>query len=430
MAALRMECVIRFPPAAHYRQPFISRISYRDHLASCTERKGLFDRGKERHEYAAGHATKSEVFLLPVNIEMSQLQAIEAASATTSHGPNRSLRRHWHDHCVDCGWVVRSSWAINGDGRPARDRRPPRDLRKAATTGHSVGLGEEDKNHEDAEYEIYSIYYARNETRRRPGNFIDGDPHDVPMPMNFYVWAIVGGGEAWILDTGFDAATGATRGRTVDRAVDAGLAGDRDCTCVRQERDPEPHALGPLGNHEMFPNAAYHIQDAEMAYCTGRCMCHAVTRMPFEVTDVQAMVGRVFTGRARFHDGTAHLAPGLSTHLIGGHSKGLQCVRVNTRRGWVVLASDVAHYYAHLTERRVFPITYNVGDTLEGYRIVHELRIRRPISCPAMIRWCRNATRLHAPGWRASCGWMPIRSDAEGWRDRPGRATTAGFQEG
>ena len=223
------------------------------------------------------------------------------------------------------------------------------------------------------EYEIYSIRYARNLDRRRPENFIGGDPHDVPMPMSFYVWAIVGGGRAYVVDTGFDAASGASRGRQVDRAVGDGL----------RDAGVEPGSVKDVilshmhwdhaGNHALFPNAAYHVQDTEMAYCTGRCMCHAELRRPFAVGDVQAMVSRVFESRACFHDGTTTLAPGLSLHLVGGHSKGLQCVRVHTRRGWVVVASDAAHYYDHLAERRVFPLTYNLGDTLEGYRIVTEL---------------------------------------------------------
>jgi glyoxylase-like metal-dependent hydrolase (beta-lactamase superfamily II) len=54
-------------------------------------------------------------------------------------------------------------------------------------------------------------------------------------------------------------------------------------------------------------------------------------------------------------------------HLIGGHSKGLQCVRVMTRRGPVVLASDTCHLYAHVNEARVYPVTYHVGEVVEGY---------------------------------------------------------------
>ena len=37
-------------------------------------------------------------------------------------------------------------------------------------------------------------------------------------------------------------------------------------------------------------------------------------------------------------------------HKIGGHSKGLQCVSVKTKRGTVVLASDTTHLYSHIDE--------------------------------------------------------------------------------
>ena len=40
------------------------------------------------------------------------------------------------------------------------------------------------------------------------------------------------------------------------------------------------------GNHDLFPNARYHIQDKEMAYCTGRSMCHGRIRHSFEAEDV------------------------------------------------------------------------------------------------------------------------------------------------
>jgi glyoxylase-like metal-dependent hydrolase (beta-lactamase superfamily II) len=67
------------------------------------------------------------------------------------------------------------------------------------------------------------------------------------------------------------------------------------------------------------------------------------------------------------------VAPGITLHRIGGHSKGLQSVRVKTKRGHVVLASDASHLYAHFQEGRVFPVTYNIGDVLEGYRTLRRL---------------------------------------------------------
>jgi glyoxylase-like metal-dependent hydrolase (beta-lactamase superfamily II) len=110
-----------------------------------------------------------------------------------------------------------------------------------------------------------------------------------------------------------------------------------------------------------------------MAYATGRHMCHAFPRMPFEADDVVAMVRKVFAGRVTFHDGASEIAPGITVHHIGGHSKGLQCVRVKTRRGLVVLASDTTHLYAHIEQGRVFPIVYNAGEVIEGYQTLKKL---------------------------------------------------------
>ncbi len=97
----------------------------------------------------------------------------------------------------------------------------------------------------------------------------------------------------------------------------------------------------------------------------------------FECDYVVDMVRKVYAGRVTYHDGSSELAPGISVHTIGGHSKGLQCVRVKTKRGDVVLASDCAHLYNHIDQGRVFPITYNVGDVLEGYAKLKKLASSR-----------------------------------------------------
>ncbi len=221
-------------------------------------------------------------------------------------------------------------------------------------------------------YEIYAIKYAHHD-RRSPDNFIGGDMHDVSMPLDYFVWAIVGARRTLILDTGFDQKAATARNRDLVHPVGEGLrAIGIDPVVVKDVIISHLH-YDHCGNDGLFPNARFHLQDCEMAYATGRCMCHAMMRAPFDASDIAAMVRRVFEDRVVFHQGADELAPGLSVHLIGGHSKGLQAVRVKTRRGWVVLASDVAHLYAHLAQRRVFPITYNVVDVLEGYDKVQAL---------------------------------------------------------
>ena len=221
-------------------------------------------------------------------------------------------------------------------------------------------------------YAIYAIKYARHE-RRSSENFLGGDPHDVPMPMDYFVWAVVGDTGTFIVDSGFDAEKAQKRGRTITHPVAEGLQaiGIRpdaveDVIVTHMHYD---HA----GNRSLFPRARYHVQDREMAYCTGRCMCQHALNHPFEPDDVTQMVRRIFDGKVQFHDGASHITSGLSVHLVGGHTNGLQVVRVHTQRGWVVLASDASHYYANMEARRPFPAVYNVGDMIEAYQTCYKL---------------------------------------------------------
>ncbi len=224
----------------------------------------------------------------------------------------------------------------------------------------------------DDVHEVYAIRYGHHE-RRSPSNFIGGDPHDVLQPLDFYVWAIVGPAGALIVDTGFDEAMGRKRHREMIKPVREGLmALGIDSESVKTVILSHLH-YDHCGNYDLFPQARYHLQDREMAYATGRCMCHDALRLPFEVDDVVAMVRKVFAGRAVFHDGEDQIVPGVTVHHIGGHSKGLQCVRVKTRRGPVVLAADASHLYAHMQEGRVFPLTYNVFEVVEGYQTMKML---------------------------------------------------------
>jgi glyoxylase-like metal-dependent hydrolase (beta-lactamase superfamily II) len=85
------------------------------------------------------------------------------------------------------------------------------------------------------------------------------------------------------------------------------------------------------------------------------------------------MVRLNFGGRVAFHDGDEELAPGISLHFTGGHTAGLQVVRVHTRRGWVVLASDASHYYEHIRSNRLFTTAYRLDDMIQAFRKVERL---------------------------------------------------------
>jgi glyoxylase-like metal-dependent hydrolase (beta-lactamase superfamily II) len=127
------------------------------------------------------------------------------------------------------------------------------------------------------------------------------------------------------------------------------------------------------GTVDQFPRARFQLQDKEMAYATGRWMTYGQFGHSFEPDDICHLVRALYDGRMAFVDGEAEIAPGITLHHIGGHTAGVQCMRVWTERGWVVLASDTSHYYEHFEKYRVFPTTFNLGDVMKGYETLRRL---------------------------------------------------------
>ncbi len=215
-------------------------------------------------------------------------------------------------------------------------------------------------------YEVVALRYATR-AGARPDHFVGGDPHDVPMPMDYYVWVVRDAERMFLIDTGFNADMAAKRHRTLLRSPSEALGligiGSND---VRQIVITHLHN-DHVGTFDEYPNARFHLQDDEMAFATGRYMCCERFNRAYEVEHVAGMVRLAYQDRIDFHQGDAGIGPGISVHRIGGHTAGLQAVRVHTARGWIVLASDASHYYEHFESNRCFPLVFHVGEVLEGY---------------------------------------------------------------
>lgn len=215
-------------------------------------------------------------------------------------------------------------------------------------------------------HEVYAVRYACREGSSGE-HFLGGDPHNLPMPLDYYVWAVIGGGRTFVVDAGFGAEQARSRGRELLRTPAEGLA-LLGIEAARVEDVIITHLhYDHAGTLEDFPNARLHVQDLEMQFATGRHMLHQGIRFAYHAEDVVAMVRRLFVGKVVFHQGDEELAPGISLHHVGGHTMGLQVVRVWTRRGWLVLASDATHFYANLLQGRPFPVLYNVPQMYDGW---------------------------------------------------------------
>ncbi len=219
------------------------------------------------------------------------------------------------------------------------------------------------------DYDVYAICYATR-AARRSDNFIGGDPHDGPMPLAYYVWVIVGAERSFVVDTGFNAEVAARRKREFLRCPieSLQLVGVEPKT-VKDVILTHLH-YDHVGNFDLLPAANFHLQEAELHYAVGRYMRYKRLQHSYEVEDVVGMVRANYAGRVHFYNGPAELTAGVTIHPAPGHSAGLQFVRVHTRRGWVVLASDVSHFYENMDRYRPFVTAFHVGEMLEGFDLV------------------------------------------------------------
>lgn len=218
-------------------------------------------------------------------------------------------------------------------------------------------------------WQVLALRYGSHE-RPAQANFLMpvADAHDA-MPIDYFVWLLRGpDGREILVDTGFDPETAARRNRPITRTV---------AECLRAV-GTAPEAIRDViishlhydhaGNLGAFPNATFHIQDREVAFATGRHMCAACIRSTFEVEDVVKLVRAVYADRVCFHDGEGEVAPGVTVHRVGGHTDGMQMVRVATARGPLVLAVDAAHFYANVERQNPFPILFDLGAMVQGWR--------------------------------------------------------------
>lgn len=222
-------------------------------------------------------------------------------------------------------------------------------------------------------YEVFALEYARMKRTSRDFYLLNPDPHEGSREIAYYIWVIRNEARTVVVDLGFDERAAKERGRVLVRhPAEALKAIGVDAESVETVILTHMH-YDHAGTATSFPNAEFVVQEREIAHCTGKAMRYKPTRNSFDVVHVKDMIDANFGGRLRFVDGERHVLPGISVHLVGGHSGGLQVVRVETASGPLVLASDSAHFYDTVTADNPFTVIVNLPEMCAAWETIFEL---------------------------------------------------------
>jgi glyoxylase-like metal-dependent hydrolase (beta-lactamase superfamily II) len=213
--------------------------------------------------------------------------------------------------------------------------------------------------------DVVAIRYGSLRTTRAK-QFLDYPRYgeaDAACTMDYYLWVVRTPSAVVLVDTGFDAAVGARRGRTVHIDPVAAVAalgvdpGDVKYLIVTHFH------YDHIGNVHRFPNARVCFQNAELDYWTGRATRDAAAAALVEPDEIEHLRS-VPSDRL---DGDADVVPGVSVVRVGGHTPGQQIVIVDGDDRRIVLASDAAHFYEEIELDRPHMIADDPAAMLATY---------------------------------------------------------------
>ncbi len=237
----------------------------------------------------------------------------------------------------------------------------------AATVGAGAGVA--------ATYEVSAVRYGSLRARKsdlfyRYGTY--GEP-DAEVEMAFYFWVLRNDERTVLVDTGFDPAAAARRGREclvepLQALADAGVAAESVSTVLITH-----FHYDHVGNLAAFPDAEVIAPRTELDFWTGPLASREQFALHVEVAEIERLRGLAAAGSLRTTEGEQEVLPGVTAIEVGGHSPGQQLIVVATATGSVVLTSDAVHFYEELELDRPFGVLAELGAMYRAYERIREL---------------------------------------------------------
>lgn len=230
-------------------------------------------------------------------------------------------------------------------------------------------------------FTVYSLEYGRRQGVRGE-HFLgwdtaSGERHDT----SYYVWLLLSADRTILVDTGMDPDSGRALAGWSYRASPFELLHAMGVTAEDIDTVVLTHLhYDHAGGVRALPCARVAVQRAELAYWTSS----AATRIRREAwlvdpRDLAHLTVLAEAGRLDVAAGDTWLGPGLSAHLVGGHTAGTQILVVQSTTARVVLASDAIHFFENLQTDRPGTIVHCMPAVYCAFDRARELAAGGPI---------------------------------------------------
>jgi glyoxylase-like metal-dependent hydrolase (beta-lactamase superfamily II) len=227
----------------------------------------------------------------------------------------------------------------------------------------------------DGGYEVLAVRYGSRRARKSElfHRFELYGEADAEIEMAYYFWVLRAGGRVVLVDTGFDPAVAARRGRECEVAPLEALAAlgvaPADVSTVIVTHCHYDH----IGNLDAFGDAELVVARRELEFWAGPHARREQFAAHVESDEIDRLLIARDEGRLRLIEGCEEVLPGVSVAEVGGHSPGQLVTVVAGEGGRVVLASDAVHFYEELVLERPFAVVADLGGMYEAYERVGEL---------------------------------------------------------
>jgi glyoxylase-like metal-dependent hydrolase (beta-lactamase superfamily II) len=225
--------------------------------------------------------------------------------------------------------------------------------------------------HSDPEerYTVTAVRYGTLDTHRSEVflNYADYGCADDHAALDYYFWIVRSDRRTIVLDTGFDAAVGIRRGRTVlidpRRALEALGVDDDPATTVVISHAHYDH----IGNVAHFRRSRLLMARAEFDFWIAHPRRLPVVDRLAEPAELDELRTAHRDGRLQFLDGRTEIAPGIEVVPGAGHTPGQLMLVVAAEGGRILLTSDAVHVDEELSERMPFRHMCDLEATADTY---------------------------------------------------------------